>query len=569
MARASMRKPNLAMRIRDELGEVYEDARFVGAFGVRGRPGISPAQLMIVSVLQFSENLTDRQAADAVRDRITWKYALGLDLDDAGFDASVLSEFRSRLVASDLVGLALDALLERLMAVGLLKAGGRARTDSTHVLGAIASLNRLELAAETMRAALEALAAAAPAWLGTVIEPAWQDTYAVRGDGLRAPRSPTKRVELMTGYGRDGYLLLDRVHDGGAAPWLRQLPAVQTLGRIWVQQFYRQIHADGRQEVRRRENAPDGDGLPPGRTRLISCYDLDARTGIKRETRWGGYKIHVTETCDPAPTSTPDTSTPDTSSPPPRPGSASRKSRGDHPNLITNVATTPAASTDIDLLTPIHQDLTGKNLLPGEHFVDSGYASTAQVTAAARNGVTLIAPLLLNNSPQARTGTGYDQDAFTIDFDTHQATCPQQNTSSTWNTTHQNGTEKIIIGWPIRACRPCPARDQCTTATRRTLTIHTREHHQTLTTARARQSTQQWKTLYNTRAGVEGTIRQITHVTGIRHARYRGLPKTTLEHTLAATAINLTRLNAHWNGHPLDRTRTTHLARLDLTKAAQ
>src|SRR5437762_12463378 len=136
MARASSRKGNLAMRIRDELGQVYEDARFSAAFGVRGRPGISPAQLMIASVLQFSEGLTDRQTAEAVRDRITWKYALGLELEDPGFDPSVLSEFRARLVDGDLTSVALDALLERLAGLGLLKAGGRARTDSTHVLGA-------------------------------------------------------------------------------------------------------------------------------------------------------------------------------------------------------------------------------------------------------------------------------------------------------------------------------------------------------------------------------------------------------------------------------------------------
>ena len=162
---------NLAMRIRDELGEVYADARFAGAFGVRGRPGISPGQLMMARVLQFSGNLTGRQAADAVRDRMTWKYALGLELEDPGFDASVLSEFRSRLVAGDLACLALDALLERLAGLGLVKAGGRQRTDSTHVLGAIRALNRLELAGETLRAALEALAVAAPGWLaGTPLD---------------------------------------------------------------------------------------------------------------------------------------------------------------------------------------------------------------------------------------------------------------------------------------------------------------------------------------------------------------------------------------------------------------
>src|SRR5258707_2873866 len=161
------------MRMREELGEVRGDARFAAAFGVRGRPGISLGQLMMASVLQFCENLTDRQAAEAVRDRITWKYALGLELEDPGFDASVLSEFRSRLVAGDLASLALDALLERLAGLGPVKVRGRQRTDSTHALGAIRSLNRLELAGETLRAALEALAAAGPGWLAGGVGPCW------------------------------------------------------------------------------------------------------------------------------------------------------------------------------------------------------------------------------------------------------------------------------------------------------------------------------------------------------------------------------------------------------------
>ena len=274
------------MRIRDELGEVYADARFAGAFGVRGRPGISPGQLMMASVLQFSENLTDRQAAEAVRDRMTWKYALGLELEDPGFDASVLSEFRSRLVAGDLTCLALDALLERLAGLGLVRGGGRQRTDSTHVLGAIRMLNRLELAGESLRAALEALAVAAPGWLAGVIDGSWQQVYGARIDDLHLPASQAGRQDLMVRYGTDGYFLLEQVHGPGAPAWLRELPAVQALRRIWIQQFCREV-TGGRQEVRRREKLPGGDGLPPGRDQLISPYDLDARYGIKRETRLG------------------------------------------------------------------------------------------------------------------------------------------------------------------------------------------------------------------------------------------------------------------------------------------
>ena len=108
----------------------------------------------------------------------------------------------------------------------------------------------------------------------------------------------------------------------------------------------------------------------------------------------------------------------------------------------------------------------------------------------------------------------------------------------------------------------------CTSGSRRHLSIRPREEYQALADARTRQTTDEWKTTYAVRAGVEGTMRQTTHVTGIRTARYRGLPKTTLEHTIAATAINLIRLDAYWTGHPLDRTRSSHLARLDFTTAA-
>ena len=265
MARAASRKGNLATRIRDELGQVYDDARFTAAFGVRGKPGISPGELMIASVLQFSENLTDRQAAEAVRDRITWKYALGLELEDPGFDPSVFSEFRARLVEADLTSLALDALLERLVRLGLVTSRDRQRTDSTHVIGAIRSLNRLELAGETLRAGLEALAVAVPDWLTGVIDSGWQEVYGARVDNLHLPESATKREQLMVEYGKDGYHLLDQVYGPGAPGWLRELPAVQALRRIWIQQFYRDVDtATGRQEVRRRENTPDGEGLPPG-----------------------------------------------------------------------------------------------------------------------------------------------------------------------------------------------------------------------------------------------------------------------------------------------------------------
>src|ERR1019366_724188 len=144
---------SLCVKIRDRLGEWLRDEVFAAAFGDRGRPGWSPSRLALVRVLQRAENLTDRLAADAVRLRLDWKYLLGLPADDPGFDHTVLAEFRGRVADSGLEQVVLDALLSKLAAGGLVKAGGRQRTDSTHVVAAVAALNRLELAGGGRRAA--------------------------------------------------------------------------------------------------------------------------------------------------------------------------------------------------------------------------------------------------------------------------------------------------------------------------------------------------------------------------------------------------------------------------------
>jgi transposase len=545
VAKKAFRKGALAIRIRDELGCWYEDAGFAAGYGVRGRPGISPAQLAVVTVLQFTENLTDRQAADAVRGRLDWKYCLGLELDDDGFDFTVLAGFRERLVGDGLERVIFDRLLDRVRELGLVRAGGRQRTDSTHVLGRIRSLNRLELAGETVRAALEALSAAAPGWLAGVIDPSWQRVYGQRADNWRLPQAEAARKDLAVRYGRDGYWLLEQVHGPQAPGWLAGLPAVQVLRRIWVQQYYR----DGEKVIRREEREH---GLPPGRDKLCSPYDLDARYSEKRGMSWEGYKGHFTETVSDPADDDPVTGQPAL------------------PNLVSDVQTTHAAVPDVMMTEPVHDSLQAAGLLPGEHDVDSGYMSADLLVSSRQRGITLVGPLLADTSAQARAG-GYTAAMFAVDFGARQATCPEGAVSSKWKPVRRHdGKEAISVRFAAAACRDCPARDKCTTAVRtgRQLFLRPREIHEAVTAARADQDARHWKDRYKTRAGVEGTMNQASHVTGIRHARYLGLDKTRLEHLAAATAINLIRLDAWYTGSPLDRTRTSHLQRIDLTSTA-
>src|ERR687893_2171102 len=168
VARAAFPKGTLVTRLRDEFSALYEDEDFRNLYPTRGQPALTPWRLALVTVFQFLEHLSDRQAADAVRARIDWKYALGLELTDSGFHFSVLTEFRARLVAGGAEPLLLDTMLERFKARGLVKARGKQRTDSTYVLAAVRDLSFLELVAETLRAALDDLAAVVPDWLRAV-----------------------------------------------------------------------------------------------------------------------------------------------------------------------------------------------------------------------------------------------------------------------------------------------------------------------------------------------------------------------------------------------------------------
>ncbi|MCX4784231.1 IS1182 family transposase [Streptomyces sp. NBC_01264] len=546
------------MRVRDELGGLFADAEFAGAFGLRGRRGWSPGRLAMVTVLQMAENLTDRAAAHRVRFDLSWKYCLGLELEDVGFDASVLSEFRTRVVEHGLEERVLDLLLAALKGKGLVKAGGKQRTDSTHVLAAVRDLNRLELCGESVRAALEALSAAAPHWVAQAVDVrGWNRRYGRRIDeSWRPASSKAKRDELVLDYGRDAVALLRAVHNPHSPLWLRELPAVQVLRRITVQNYLVTTGGDGREVVKRRE--ADKEGLPPGRLRLASPYDLDARNGTKNALHWTGYKLHISEVCQ----------RPRPGGGTPRPG---RRARPDIPNVITHVATTDATVPDVKLVEPVHRALADRGLLPAEHYLDSGYAS-AELLAGARAafGITLVAPLLAGTSRQDRENAGYQREAFTIDWDAEQATCPQGATSRFWSPARQHGREGIAVRFDEADCGPCPVRAACTDATRqgRQLTLRPRDLQELINTNHAAQQDADWQTTYALRAGVEGTIRQATAVTGNRRARYRGLAKTHLEHVYSAVALNLIRLDAWWNNQPLDHTRTSHLARLDLTLTA-
>jgi len=528
VAHAIFPTPNPIMRMYDEFGVIFNDADFADLFPRRGQPAEAPVRLALAALLQFMEGLTDRQAADAVRTRIDWKYLLCLELTDPGFDHTVLSEFRTRLLTHHAERRLFDTLLTLAQDRGLLKAGGRQRSDSTHVLGAARSLTRLECVTETLRHALNELAPAAPQWLQSQTTAEWVARYGGRASEYRFPKGEAKRLLWAEQVGRDGWTLLEAVYAAAAPAALREVAAVQILRQVWIQNFWVR---DG--VVQWRGN----DDTPPTGKYIGSPYDIEGRYANKGTIIWTGYKVHLTETCD-----------------------------EERPNLITNVETTTAAVADDAVTGTIHAALAEHKVLPQKHIADTGFVNSKLfVSSAEQYGIELIGPTRSDNHWQAQEGTGFAAANFAIDWDHEQATCPEGQVSSSWTPAVDRFKNEVIkIKFGAAACGVCPSAARCTRShpARRTITIRPQAQHEALLAGRQREESAAFKQEYARRAGMEGTIAQGVRSCGLRQAHYMGLAKNHLRHLLTAAGINLRRMVRWLMGEKKAATPVSAFARL-------
>src|SRR6266487_2820384 len=532
VARAIVPKGNRYLLLRDELGTIYTDEVFLKLYPSRGSYAEAPWRLALVCIMQYMENYTDRQAAEAVQMRIDWKYALSLELTDQGFDATVLSEFRSRLVEHKQEAVLLDELLKLCRERGWLKERGKQRTDSTHVLAAIRTLNRLECVGETLRAALNSLAVVVPGWVRSGVPQEWYERYGSRVEDYHFPKEKTKRQAIAEQMGADGWYLLSLLQGPDAAAWLREVPAVEVLRRVWVQQYGSH---EGTPYWRSDED------IPPAALYISSPYDPDAHMSIKRSTVWTGYKVHLTETCD-----------------------------EETPHLLIHVETTAATTQDMEMTDVIHQGLAAKQLLPTKHVADTGYVDGPHLVKSQRTyGIDLIGPVTVNASWQARRSPAFATDRFQIGWAAKMAPCPQGKVSRKWTHCLEQGrgaVESIRIQFGKQDCLACPCRSECTTAPSnpRQLTIRPQDQYEAILETRRRQTTQEFQEQYAMRAGIEGTISQGVRAFDLRHARSIGHAKTHLQHIITATAIDVVRLIATCMGIPRDGTRVSRFASLAL-----
>jgi transposase len=485
----------------EQLYAKYRDADYADLYPAEGQPGLSPVDLAFVTAFQYMEDLADRAAAEAVQMRLDWKYALHLPLDYEGFNFSVLSEYRARLVNHQAEGRVFDALLKDLQAVGLLKRRGRQRTDSLAVLTRVRELTRLELVVETLRVALQALLAVDPEWTRATVPPTWEERYGERCVAERL--SDSERAVLQNETGRDGQWLLDRLAASTTPTVLWPLSEVEVLRTVWEQQFIVR-----EQTVVWREPGPYD-----GTTRIQSPHDPEARYSKKHDQEWIGDKLQVTETDD-----------------------------EELPHLIVDIALTSSVESDQPALGEIQDRQAERAVLPSQRFVDQGYVSGETLDASADRGEDLIGPAPADHSPQSRLPDGITHDQFKVNQESSSATCPAGHVSS-GHSRAADGSQQFKFDPAV--CAACPLRARCCTGQGgRTITFG--PHYEALQAARARQQTDEFKQQYRQhRGGVEGCLSALVRGQGIRVNRYVRRAKNNLRALFVGVAVNLRRA-ARW-----------------------
>jgi len=447
------------------------------------------------------ERVPDRVAAEHVVFHLGWKYALDLELTYGGFHPTVLVYFRDRLEQKGAERVIFDGVLEWLMELGLVKRKGKQRLDSTHVLGYVKEMSRLECAVQTLRLALEALEEAVPVSLWPEF---WGKLWALYVQSEVDWRlSKSERDSRYRQCGRDMEELLEWIEGKGAQ--FSELEAVKLLRRVFFEQF----------EVVQGKLQPTG--KRPARS-IQNPHDPDAHFADKGKRQWVGYKVHVVETVDPS-----------------RPVKVKGEA-GEH--FITEIVTTEVAQDEMaGLAKAVEQEAEHHGIKPEALYADGGYVTERTLREAEQGGIELLGP----TRPDPHRGP-YNADAFSVDIEAQRAICPQGNTSTQWSRIRDAhmGTEYYRIEWASQ-CDRCVVQKQCTRSTsgRRILVVGLR--HDLVQKRRGEMRQADFSTKMHPRNGIEGTLSELVRGHGLRQTKYRGFKRVRLSHYLMGAACNVKR----------------------------
>lgn len=472
-----------------------------------GRPAAEPVVLLGVSLLQFLDRVPDRQAMEMLTLHLGWKLALNRDLDQEGYDPSLLTYFRDRVVNNDKAKLVFDTVLRGLQEAGLVPKRSKQRLDSTHVLGLVRRMSTLECVRETIRLALEELEVA------TEVRPSgwlvWWERYVETKLDYRATEETF--AQKLVQAGTDAAAILAWTQQEPATRQGRQLELLQ---RIWDETFELV-----EQKITVRAAQPTGAVHNP--------HEPEAQWAAKRadqkcrKTEWVGYKVQVAETVSDEPRAK------------------------DEPTreFVTAVVTQPATHSDEAGMQANWEQQADSGLEKASTlYVDAAYVSAAELARAETEGRELMGPAQLS----VLRAKGYRTEDFVVDVAQRSAVCPsgQQSTQCSRLEEKTSGKVSYRFEWSWK-CHGCAQRSACAGEKQAHRTLVVGEHHQYLQARRREQQTEEFREQMRKRAGIEGTQSEMVRGHGMRRARYRGLAKVTLQNYLIGAACNVKRWLRH------------------------
>jgi len=465
-----------------------------------GRPAIDPVLLCGVTLLQFMEKVSDRRAAEQVAYHLGWKYALDLELPYEGFHPTVLVYFRDRLEEHQAERVMFDGIVDLLIELGLIKRAGKQRIDSTHILGYVKEMSRLECAVETLRLALEELAGVVGGKRPDFWERLWT-LYVQSEVGWRL--SQAERDSRFRQCGQDMQELLEWIDKSDAK--LSEIESIKLLRRVFGEQFE---VVEGSLQSRR---------TSPSRS-VHNPHDPDAHYADKGSKQWIGYKVHVVESVDPE-----------------QPAKV-KAEPGEH--FITEIITTEAAENEkTGLAEALKWQQQHHEIKPAAIYADAGYVTESTLAQAEGNAMKLLGP----TRPDPHKGP-YNADGFTVDVENQRAVCPQGKTSTQCSHIKDRymGSEYYRFEWGSQ-CDSCPVQQQCTRAKsgRRILVVGLR--HDLVEQRRKEMKQAEFSRSMYPRNGIEGTHSELVRGHGLRQTKYRGLSRVSLSHYFMAAACNVKR----------------------------
>jgi transposase len=537
---------NVYRQIGDEFADAFCDEQFAAMYSPLGQPALSPTLLSLVSILQYLEHLSDRQALVMVRSRIDWKYALHLPLEASGFDPSVLCEFRTRLVEHEAERLLFDTVLARLNAMELLRGRRLQRTDSLVIVSAVRQLNRLELVVETVRLALEAIAERDAEWLRARMPSSWLERYgewtqARRYTKQTGARGQAETTRLLASVGADGAQVLEWLGQGAGPGWAEEPAEIATLRAVWRQQF--RTGEDGQIEPSTAATRK-ADGV--GGDLVTTPHDPEVRYRAKGRGE-EGYKLQLTETADEG-----------------------------EVRLITDVEVEKLTAYEGDAVEAIQQRVQQRGLGPEQHLVDTGYVDGTTLGESQARGIELVGPIQETRGGRAKRSTTqrgegepgerFEASAFALDAERREARCPAGQGAARWDEGERRDARRAgivmwTISWSGRVCGACALAARCVGGRVGGRVLHLNPNQELMAARRAEQRSAEFHERYRRRAGIEATFSALVRRGG-RRSRYRGSAKTLFQYAAAASAINLRRVAAHRAGVKVVRSRSARLRRL-------